>query len=142
MDRKKKVSYSYFELNKDKYDTHISNQLIISGKSKTVIFPHKLVGDLKFLFGIQNTIPYLIEWIINVKKINIPENTTFFYRYSDWLRQSGLSWTEILLMEGVKNSLKWVYKNNQILEIDNSTSLGNTTKGKHGISPERALILQ
>jgi hypothetical protein len=38
--------------------------------------------------------------------------------------------------------MKWVYNDGKLLEIDDSISLGNTTKGKHGISPERALILQ
>ena len=133
MDRKKKVSYSYFELNKDKYDTHISNQLIISGKSKTVIFPHKLVGDLKFLFGIQNTIPYLIEWIINVKKINLPENTQFVYRNSEWMRNEGLLWTEILSMPGVQKSLRWIYSNGEITKLESLIELG-----EHGMTFEQA----
>lgn len=71
-----------------------------------------------YLFGLRETFPIFIEWIVKCKKIDIENNTLFTYRDVEWMRQEGLTWTEILSREGVKQSIKWVYTDGNLVELD------------------------
>jgi hypothetical protein len=77
-----------------------------------------------------------VEWIIKYKKIHILNGTIFIFRDLDWLYQQGLSWTEILARPGVRQSIKWVYTDGKLSEID------DLTNDYHRINPERALELK
>lgn len=122
MDRKKELSYSYFELNKEKYYKLINNQLKLKlfgeNKNKRIIFKERFISDFRFLFGITDTLKYLVEWIINEKNINIPENTIFVYVGFIQMREQGLTWTQ-----GIKGKIKWKYIEGKLIEMnDNEVS--------------------
>ena len=112
MDRKKKLAYSYFELNKEKYYKLINNQLKLFGENKRIIFKERFISDFRFLFGVMDTLKYLVEWIINEKNINIPENTIFVYVGFIQMREQGLTWTQ-----GIKGKIKWKYIEGKLIEI-------------------------
>jgi hypothetical protein len=122
MDRKKELSYSYFELNKEKYYKLINNQLKLKlfgeNENKRIIFKERFISDFRFLFGITDTLKYLVEWIINEKNINIPENTIFVYVGFIQMREQGLTWTQ-----GIKGKIKWKYIEGKLIEMnDNEVS--------------------
>jgi hypothetical protein len=112
MDRRKKIANLFFELKEDYFLQVVNNQL----KNGKICLKSRFFSEFECLFGIEDTLPYFLDWVINNKKINIPENTTFVYRNRDWLHQTGLSWTEILLMEGVNPPLKWIYSNQKLIK--------------------------
>ena len=119
MDRCRKIAYSFFEM-KEKYFLQIFNNQVKYGKFS---IRYRFISSFECLFGIVDTLPYFFDWVVNNKKINIPENTTFIYRNTDWLNQQGLSWTEILAMPGVKKSIQWVYRDGKVIEMnDNKVS--------------------
>ena len=132
MDRKKKVAYSYFDLKKEMYYDIVNKQLFQKGENKKVVLRYRFISDFNLLFGVEETLSYFLEWIINNKKINLPENTHFVYR-NDWVRHQGLSWTEILSIPGAQKSLKWIYSNGEITKVESFIELG-----EHGKSPEQA----
>jgi len=118
MDRQKKIAHSFFESKEDYYFQVINNQL----KYGKIFLKPRFVSAFECLFGILNTIPYFIDWVINNKKINIPENTIFVYRNPNWTNHEGLTWTQILKIEGY-SSIRWAYSNGKVIEInDNKVS--------------------
>ena len=122
MDKRKKIAYSFFEYNKDKYDKLINNQLILSGENKKILFPSRFVSEFEFLFGVKDTLTYLIEWIINERNINIPENSVISCHNLDSLRAKGISWTEIV-NDGIKKRVErteWVYMDGKLVEMDDN----------------------
>jgi hypothetical protein len=131
MDRKKELSYSYFELNKEKYYKLINNQLKLKlfgeNENKRIIFKERFISDFRFLFGITDTLKYLVEWIINEKNINIPENTIFVYVGFIQMREQGLTWTQ-----GIKGKIKWKYTDGKLVETD--VLINN----QHKMTPEMA----
>jgi hypothetical protein len=121
MDRKKKIAFSYFNLKKDKYDKLIKNQLSL--EDNKIVFPSRLIWDFEFLFGIKETLNYLLEWIVNERNINIPENSLIICRNSDYLRAQGLTWAEMIIGEKIKRCGEWVYTDGKLFEInDNEVS--------------------
>ena len=112
MDRQKKIAVSFFKSKEDYYLQVINNHL----KNGKIFLNSKFFSDFECLFGMEDTLSYFLDWVISNKKINIPENTTFVYNNRDWLHQTGLSWTEILLMEGVNPPLKWIYSNQKLIK--------------------------
>jgi len=120
MDRKKELSYSYFELNKEKYYKIINNQLKLFGENKRIVFKDRFISDFEFLFGIKDTLNYLLEWIIDEKNINIPENTTFVYGSFERISEQGLLWTEIMDFNGIKGKIQWKYIDGKLVEMDDN----------------------
>ncbi len=120
MDRKKELSYSYFELNKEKYYKIINNQLKLFGENKRIVFKDRFISDFDFLFGIKDTLNYLLEWIINEKNINIPENTTFVYGSFERISERELLWTEIMDINGIKGKIQWKYIDGKLVEMDDN----------------------
>jgi hypothetical protein len=55
---------------------------------------------------------------MNEKKINLPENTTFVYRSVEWMRDEGMTWTQIISIPGTTQSIKWVYSNGELIEVN------------------------
>jgi hypothetical protein len=115
MDRKKKLAYSYFELNKEKYYKLINNQLKLFGENKRIIFKERFISDFRFLFGVMDTLKYLVEWIINEKNINIPENTIFVYVGFIHKREKGLTWTQ-----AIRGKIKWKYVEGKLIEMNDN----------------------
>ena len=128
MDRYRKIAYSFFEMN-EKYFLQIFNNQVKYGKFS---IRYRFISSFECLFGIVDTLPYFLDWVVNNKKINIPENTTFIYRDTDRVNQQGLSWTEILSTPGVKKSIRWVYSDGKVVETDFRTD------ECHGMNLERA----
>ena len=121
MGKRKKIAYSFFESKKDKYDKLIKNQLSL--RDNKIVFPSRLIWDFEFLFGIKETLNYLLEWIINERNINIPENSLIICRNFDYLRAQGLTWTEMIEGEKIKHHKEWVYTDGKLVEMnDNEVS--------------------
>jgi hypothetical protein len=97
-----------------------SEEKSINGAPYRQRFKGEVIKYFNYLYGLKETFPMFVEWIIKYKKIHILNGTIFIFRDLDWMRQEGLTWTEILLREGVKQPIKWVYKDNQLVEIDYS----------------------
>jgi hypothetical protein len=146
MDKKKEIAFEFFNhLERDSKNNlaeifrKFSEEKSINGAPHRHRFKGEIIRYFNYLYGLKETFPMFVEWIIKYKKIHILNGTIFIFRDLDSLYQQGLSWTEILLRPDVRQSINWIYNDGKLLEIDDSISLGDTTKGKHGISPERAL---
>jgi len=113
MDKRKKIAYLFFELNNDRLLEIINN-----GIEKRYV-NDRFILEFEFLFGIKDTLEYFIEWIVNDKKINLPDPIGFCYSSMKSLRQQGLGWVQILQSSGLDDYPKWVYSNGKIIEGDN-----------------------
>jgi hypothetical protein len=118
MDRKKKIAYSYFDLNREKYYKIINKQLSYGDKKNKIVLNDRLIYDFEFLFGLEETLSYFFEWIISNKKINLPENTQFVYRNLGWMTNEGSLWRDILQIYGVQKPLRWVHSNGKITNVE------------------------
>jgi hypothetical protein len=107
-----------------------SEEKSINGAPYRQRFKREIIRYFNYLYGLKETFPMFVEWIIKYKKIHIPNNTIFTYRDLEWMRQEGLTWTEILLRPGVRQSIKWVYTDGKLSEIN------DLTNGNHEINPE------
>ena len=112
MDKRKKIAYSFFEQKND-----MLLNIVNDGIEKCYV-NNKFILEFEFLFGIKDTLCYFIEWVINEKKVNIPEPFAFVYRNRDWMRMEGVTWTEILQMPGVKKPIKFIYTDGKLIEMN------------------------
>jgi len=122
MDRRKRIAYRYFEINEYRLLEFISKQIEKNHKfgikSDKIYIKDRFISDFNFLFGIKDTLTYFIEWVMSEKKINLSENTTFVYRSVEWMRDEGIPWNQIISIPGVTQSIKWVYSNGGLIEIE------------------------
>jgi hypothetical protein len=143
MDKKMEVAFEFFNhLEKNSKNNLVeifrkfSEEKSINGAPYRQRFKGEIIKYFNYLYGLKETFPMFVEWIIKCKKIHILNGTIFIFRDLDWLYQQGLSWTEILTRPGVRQSIKWVYTDGKLSEID------DLTNDHHGINPERALELK
>jgi hypothetical protein len=123
MDRKKKMAYKYFETKKTYFISLFEELLNFMNRDireERKFRVYKFIKDFEVLYGFNETFPIFIDWIATENKIEIPDKTTFILRNTDWLHQEGLSWTEILMMPGVKKSIRWVYRDGKVVETDDN----------------------
>ena len=122
MDRRKRIAYRYFEINEYRLLEFISKQIEknhkLGIKSDKIYIKDRFISDFNFLFGIKDTLTYFIEWVMSEKKINLPENTTFVYRSVEWMRDEGIPWDRIISIPGATQSIKWVYSNGELIEVN------------------------
>ena len=122
MDRRKRIAYRYFEINEYRLLEFISKQIEknykLGIKSDKIYIKDRFISDFNFLFGIKDTLTYFIEWVMSEKKINLPENTTFVYRSVEWMRDEGIPWDQIISIPGVTQSIKWMYSNGELIEVN------------------------
>jgi hypothetical protein len=122
IDRRRRIAYAYFEINEYDLLKFISKQIEKNQKfgitSDKIYIKDRFIFGFNGLFGIKDTLTYFIEWVMSEKKINLPENTTFVYRSVQWMRDSGIPWTQIISIPGVTQSIKWFYSNGELIEIN------------------------
>lgn len=128
MNKKTAIAFKFFDSIENNYEYNFEEIfkffLEIEPKNKNSVqynyrrIRNEIIRYFDYLYGVKQTFPIFIKWIIECKKIDIPNNSIFRCRDTEWLHQQGLTWTEILSREGVKKPIKWVYKDNQLVEID------------------------
>ena len=122
IDRRRRIAYAYFEINEYDLLKFISKQIEKNQKfgitSDKIYIKDRFIFGFNGLFGIKDTLTYFIEWVMSEKKINLPENTTFVYRSVQWMRDSGIPWTQIISIPGATQSIKWVYSNGELIEVN------------------------
>jgi hypothetical protein len=128
MNKKSAIAFKFFNSieNNFEYDFEeiIESFLELRPKNKNDVqndskrIRNEIIRYFDYLYGLKQTLPIFIKWIVECKKIDIPNNSIFRYHNKEWMRIQGLSWTEILSREGVQKPIKWVYKDNQLVEID------------------------
>jgi hypothetical protein len=122
IDRRRRIAYRYFEINECDLLKFISKQIEKNHKlginSDKIYIKDRFISGFNSLFGVKDTLMYFIEWVMSEKKINLPENTTFVYRSVEWMRDEGMTWTQIISIPGTTQSIKWVYSNGELIEVN------------------------
>jgi hypothetical protein len=126
MNKKTTIAFEFFnsiesssEYNFGEIFTLFSEEKLVGGQNSYRSIKYEITKYFDYLYGLKETFPIFVQWVVEYKKIDIPNNSIFRFLDKEWMRIQGLTWTEIVSRPDVRKSIEWVYKDKQLVEIDN-----------------------